>query len=561
VPGDVEVPINPPGTAERRIRALQANRAVKSTHQEEDLVLTFQRLTRSEDRGASGRNVCFLVNDNWDDFGFKTLFNLVYFDKKGNRKELGGTKIIRRGMTHGHVEVRGKFNRLGKNYASLGSDQKFYENIVSLGPKLAKELMECLRDCAWNREIYDSFSREEGFRQSLMRGLGESDVRKFADIVYRRAKLTTFEFDFVFPDSEGSRLQFEVTPNVLPPTNIHTIIGRNGVGKTWLIRSLIKRLCDGADSGPDVGTITFRSQGVDVSEMRFANLISMAFSAFDEVNFFTSKKGTRTGIRFSYIGLRRPVTGTGLSITKANVPMDQWPELDRRTELKSIEDLAREFLKSLLICLRSSKRKLWLDTMEILESDPLFSSMRLRDLPDSGEKGVEAKARKMFIEASAGHKAVLLGITRLVELVEERTLVLIDEPEAHLHPPLQASFIRALSSLLAVRNGVAILATHSPVMLQEVPRECVWLLFRDGVKTSCERPQIETFAENLGVLTREVFRLEVTESGYHTLLMKEARSVTTADQLFARFDGHLGTEGRAVGRSLMRHKSIEANEG
>jgi predicted ATP-dependent endonuclease of OLD family len=51
---------------------------------------------------------------------------------------------------------------------------------------------------------------------------------------------------------------------------------------------------------------------------------------------------------------------------------------------------------------------------------------------------------------------VLLTITRLVETVEERTLVLLDEPEAHLHPPLLSAFVRSLSDLLINRNGVAI---------------------------------------------------------------------------------------------------------
>ncbi len=101
-------------------------------------------------------------------------------------------------------------------------------------------------------------------------------------------------------------------------------------------------------------------------------------------------------------------------------------------------------------------------------------------------------------------------MTRLVELVSERTLVLIDEPEAHLHPPLAASFVRALSGLLAQRNGVAILATHSPVIAQEVPSNCVSLFFRDGASIGIERPEVETFAENVGLLTREIFRVEFT---------------------------------------------------
>ncbi len=37
---------------------------------------------------------------------------------------------------------------------------------------------------------------------------------------------------------------------------------------------------------------------------------------------------------------------------------------------------------------------------------------------------------------SSGHAIVLLTVTKLVARVEEKTLVLIDEPESHLHPPL-----------------------------------------------------------------------------------------------------------------------------
>jgi predicted ATP-dependent endonuclease of OLD family len=170
------------------------------------------------------------------------------------------------------------------------------------------------------------------------------------------------------------------------------------------------------------------------------------------------------------------------------------------------------------------------------------------------------RAQSVFGDASSGHKIVLLCLTRLVELVEERTLVLIDEPEAHLHPPLQASFIRALSNLLTSRNGAGILAAHSPVMLQEVSQDCVWLLFREGQSISHERPQIETFAENLGVLTREVFRLEVTQSGYHTLLADAARRCRSLEEFFDRFRGHLGTEGRAMARVLWKDLHPESVE-
>jgi predicted ATP-dependent endonuclease of OLD family len=144
-----------------------------------------------------------------------------------------------------------------------------------------------------------------------------------------------------------------------------------------------------------------------------------------------------------------------------------------------------------------------------------------------------------------------LTITKLVETVEDRSLVLLDEPEAHLHPPLLSAFIRALSDLLTNRNGVAIIATHSPVVLQEVPADCAWIIRRNGRIVQAERPQVETFGENVGVLTREVFSLEVTDSGFHKLLRDSLSDLDSFEEVLERFDNKLGGEARALIRAIL----------
>jgi predicted ATP-dependent endonuclease of OLD family len=146
---------------------------------------------------------------------------------------------------------------------------------------------------------------------------------------------------------------------------------------------------------------------------------------------------------------------------------------------------------------------------------------------------------------------VLLTITKLVEKVEEQTLVLMDEPEAHLHPPLLSAFVRSLSDLLIDRNGVAIVATHSPVVLQEVPGRCVWKIVRHGGAARADRPEIETFAENVGVLTREVFGLEVTRSGFHRMLAHSVDATDSIDDVLGKFDNEVGSDGRALISSLI----------
>jgi predicted ATPase len=507
----------------------------------------------------SGRGVCYIIDDSWNDYGYRTLCGLIWFDQEGKRTELGSLKIMEKGMERGRVQLESSFLTLGPSYASLGTDQSYYENLIALDPEISEDILTSLRDAIWDVVIFEEFAGERAFADSLMRGIRKIDIRKFGDILRGRAELTPFEFEYEFPEAAATGMHFKVIPHLLPPTNIHTIIGRNGVGKTRLIRSLTRLLCEG-EVNSENGRLKFLTQGDEVAEDgTFANLINVAFSAFDRIELPNSSRGTKTGIRVSYIGLRRPVDQPSLETDASGNPVPDNRD-DQGTQLKSIEEMTNEFVGSCLTCIRSSRRRLWLETMEILESDPLFATMDLQALPDWDDSAVSERAKYVFRDASAGHKIVLLCLTRLVELVEERTLVLIDEPEAHLHPPLQASFIRALSNLLTSRNGAGILATHSPVMLQEVPQDCVWLLFREGQSVSYERPQIETFAENLGILTREVFRLEVTQSGYHTLLAEAAMRSDSLEEVFERFRSHLGTEGRAMARVLWKDLHPESEE-
>lgn len=248
------------------------------------------------------------------------------------------------------------------------------------------------------------------------------------------------------------------------------------------------------------------------------------------------KAGTRSGIEYTYVGLKK-------RIRKGD---------ERATGNKNEADLQKDFVESTLRCLRSASRLRWQAAMRLLEADPLFAALRLSDLPNLPANEIEGRAGELFESASSGHKVVLLTLTQLSELVSERTTVLIDEPEAHLHPPLVMAFVRALSDLLTKRNGVAILATHSPVVAQEVPASCISLMFRPRGEVRIERPEIETFAENLGALTREIFRVQVTESGHHNLIANAVSESRNIDDVLEIFGNRVGAEGRALARSMLR---------
>ena len=193
---------------------------------------------------------------------------------------------------------------------------------------------------------------------------------------------------------------------------------------------------------------------------------------------------------------------------------------------------------------RRLRKARWQKAVQTLANDPLFAEAEVESLLDLSEQEWEPAAEHFYSRLSSGHKIVLLTITRLVELVDERTLVLLDEPEGHLHPPLLSACMRALADLLIHRNGVAIIATHSPVVLQEVPKSCVSILRRSGSRSACGRPEIETFGENVGILTREVFGFEVTTSGFHNLLRQAVDQHQNYEAAIAHFNDQVGAEGR-----------------
>ena len=89
---------------------------------------------------------------------------------------------------------------------------------------------------------------------------------------------------------------------------------------------------------------------------------------------------------------------------------------------------------------------------------------------------------ELFRRLSSGHKVVLKIVTELTAYMgdDKPTLVLIDEPETHLHPPLLAALLKSVRACLDQFDGYAILATHSPVVLQETPSRYVNVLRRMG---------------------------------------------------------------------------------
>lgn len=541
--------------------------------------MKFRRIENYYEAKKTG--IVYLIYDHWDDYKYCTTFTAYYkYDDLKDAVELGTVKIGCKSLAtqvNADTSINGYpsysikklistelFDKLSDDFFSLGQDIRYYKKINEFFGDENTVYYDALKDLAYNSDrfklLYDE--SEPCLRNSLMRNLYDSNIEQFNRISKGQAELTEYSFDFRYNDE---KIEINVIPNSLPPTNIHILIGRNGVGKTWLLHNIVCKLLENSN----VSNIELeKSQKYSISDKfsiecpknSFAGIIGLSFSVFDDalsIDIMNAKDKDKKDIDdfrkiYKYIGL----------ISKS--------QKDGKTKIKSVDDLSNEFLEALSKINRSkNKIETYLDTCRNLNTDPMFCDNgfiellenyfkyrkeNVIDLSGGNEKRsdyqiADEDVKKYFKRLSSGHMIIILSLTLLSESIHEKTIVLIDEPETHLHPPLLSTYIRTLSFLLLKKNAVAIIATHSPIVLQEVPKDCVNKIIRTADNMQFEKILLETFATNTDSLTREVFGLEVIKTGFYQLIEREIDR--TFDLTLQKFDRNVGFLGQVLMQSLI----------
>ncbi|WP_418667325.1 AAA family ATPase [Allofournierella sp.] len=483
------------------------------------------------------KNLFCLYQDKWDDFGYKTTFHAYYYDNFGIQKELSSVQVGFAGMEEGAVinSLPHTFSTLSETFFSLGTSEEYYIKIASLGPTMSEKIFAAMNDMAYNLQIFNKYEDEPVVQTSFLRDRSAFTVRQQLSRIARGgARLDKYNFKYTAPSPKSEQqfpsisLEFSVIPFSNPPTNIHVLIGRNGSGKTMLIKNMVRALQSG---NSEFGNFENLDNPFTSELNLFANVLCVAFSPFDDFSAISSV--SESALPFSFIGLDK----------------------ERPNLLFTIQE---QFIQSFEACMNSRSKKLrWSKTIEILNSDPVFEESQISqfvsewDQSDSEKQPARDFIKKTFSSLSSGHKVTLLIITSCVDKLEEKSIAFLDEPENHLHPPLLSAFIRALSYLLTDRNGVAIISTHSPVVLQEVPSMCVWILQRTNALLKAERLDVETFGSSISLLTTEVFGLEVTDSGFHKMLREAVNNNKNFQDIVDQFNGQLGNEALAIIRALL----------
>ena len=491
------------------------------------------RHNRAANSELKSKNEEFIVltEDDWNDYGYETTFWLDIW-KGGEFFEIGLIRILHISKEETRFVIPKEFEELNDDYISLGYSEKLYKNILTvLGRDRAKEVLTKINDISLvgleenekfdidHKGIQDSF-----FRSSDGRFL-YSDVKDkyFLD---KGSQDRDYNFTFnakLYPNSESLKeinIDFRKKDEYLP-NRLFTIVGKNGVGKTRLLNQLAESLFDSSKPENRNRFIDIEKTGISELDEKipiYNKIIAISFSVFDKFYKGTedrdldsrksddSEEEQTKFNNYTYIGLHK--------VDNSVYSNNELIEINKRAYKKIIEN---------------ERQSLFIESI---------NSSNILNYPLEEDFKYEDFFTEIF---SSGQSIFISMLCRLLSEIEDGSLIFLDEPELYLHPNAIASLARIYYDILDRFKSYAILCTHSPILVQEIPSKYVRrMVITDNNTIHYRPPNIETFGNNVSDITANIFNVLDKESLYKSKLIEWSKNKgLDEDKIMDLFDNQL----------------------
>lgn len=437
-----------------------------------------------------------LVADNWDDYSHLTTFGLVYFDN-GEKYFIDNVKI---GSNQNAITIKTlpvEFNSLNDSFVSLGQSEDYYKRLNKLFGKMITSVLYSLKDAAFFSEVSDEFENLDVFKYSLIRDDEAERMHRIAKPMIRGVDLEnlySFKYQFLpkYADTVVS-VPFDFSSDNYLPQRIIALIGKNGAGKTQLLTSLPLEIAKD------------NSQALLPHRPIYSKIIAVSYSTFD--NFELPKK--TSDFNYVYCGLRDEQGNVRTKKDQLHKFHKTWKKIDKLKRLDKWKKVISNFLEIELIDLfiknsPEDPQKLYFDKVGF------------------------SQARNSL---SSGQSIVLFVISEIVANIRLDSLLLFDEPETHLHPNAISQLMNGIAELVSEFESYCIIATHSPIIIQEMFSRDVLVISREENVPSVKNIGIESFGENLSVITEEVFGNRTIPKFYETTIKRLVKRFKTYDRV------------------------------
>lgn len=545
-------------------------------------------------KGNVNNNAIFsLVQDNWNDYHFQTQYQLYLsadFSEDDKPIYIGTVKILKTNQTEedGLQLNVGELESLNDQFCSLGQSLDYYQRLSNIEDGHGIELLNHLRDVIALPELKESFENETGWKISLTRDMNaDDDLFLLAPMCIENnfEALPSLDLEFSFKTSSleepisfnFSSPSYDLFDKETLPSRLAVIIGRNGSGKSTLL-SKISRIAFASTVDRKISSLQEVGQFMPEG-LGFPKIVNISYSSFDSFQVPGIYKAEKEQIakdmrsgngRYVFCGIRD--ISTELERAIPNLTFDEHGMLtpediinDRQphdTLLKPIDTLAQEFLLTYHKIVNSNKKGILDECLKIIGKEVSF-----HELADGFPKVTsDDDINNYFMSKSTGHKFVLHSLINIVMHTERRTLILFDEPETHLHPPLLAVLMSAIRYVLNEQDAFSIVTTHSPVVLQETLKQHVYILKREVDFSKIMLPEIQTYGENIGIITSHIFGLSSDMTDYHSELDKVIQYLgqwgdtsyeTVMPKIEKLFQNDISMQARAYIQSVLIKKQAE----
>jgi len=476
----------------------------------------------------------------WNDFGHQTLFEFTLVLSQGEIM----WKPLRLGFIGGansdHSEaslVREIFSRGSNDIRSTDDFPSFftlqhnaaaYGNLVNeIGARNASNVLVALNDLVIierfpnQPEWLEGALRSDVFNYSFIRSVDgfsayfegyntfHGRVPKFSYVLPSKLMLS-FRLDS-FHNSHEFNFSFE--PGHFLPKRMAAIIGKNGVGKSRALNMLVHALLEQTSNLTDES-----HQLPNISKLIAVCTPGETESTFPHSSTFSSA--------IPYIRLS-PISSEKIAAHNETLPRILQKLARRDVHEHSyrwsiFERSIRFVIKLEELCIIPATRTAYQqENEENPVSDVMFLELsngtetsRLEAMKRLDQNGSLARTlHGRNYPLSSGQISFIRLAAQLCLHIDPGTLVLIDEPETHLHPHLITQFVVMLNSVLEITNSIAIVATHSAYFVREVPTTQVHVITQSSSGfIHIGVPRLKTFGSDVGAISDFIFEDDAVSS-------------------------------------------------